>query len=52
MLLIFAALVAVLIVTSAATAARPRNARDWTLVWAVLVFLTWALVGFGWLRSV
>ncbi|HEU4892013.1 MAG TPA: hypothetical protein VFT47_10715 [Vicinamibacterales bacterium] len=30
---------------------RPGNQRAWTLVWAVLVFLAWALVGFGWLRS-
>lgn len=52
MRLIFAMLVVVLIVASAATTTRPRSAHDWTLVWGVLVFLGWALVGAGWLRSV
>lgn len=51
MLLVFVALVFALVVASAVMRARPRTAREWTLVWALFVFLAWALVGFGWLRS-
>jgi hypothetical protein len=51
MRLIFIVLVAVLVMAGLSTRARPRTAREWTLVWALLVFLAWALVGFGWLRS-
>ena len=51
MRLIFLVLVVVLVVAGVATGVRPRSAREWTLVWALLVFLAWALVGFGWLRS-
>ena len=51
MLLVFVVLFAALIVASAVTRTRPRTARDWRLVWVLLVFLAWALVGFGWLRS-
>jgi hypothetical protein len=52
MLATFVVLVAVLFIVSTVTRARPRATRDWILVWGVLVFLAWALVGFGWLRSV
>jgi hypothetical protein len=51
MLLVFVVLFAALIVASAVARTRPRTARDWRLVWVLLVFLAWALVGFGWLRS-
>jgi hypothetical protein len=49
--LIFVALVVALVVTSALMRVNPRTAREWTWVWALFVFLAWALVGFGWLRS-
>jgi hypothetical protein len=49
--IIFAVLVAAMIVAALTTGARPRTSRQWTLVWAVLVFLAWALLGFGWLRA-
>ena len=51
MLVTFLVLVVALVVASAVMRARPRTAREWTLVWALFVFLAWALVGFGWLRS-
>jgi hypothetical protein len=51
MRLIFVILVVALIVASAVTGKRPKSAREWTLVWVLFVFLAWALVGFGWLRS-
>ena len=51
MFLIFVVLFAALVVAGTATRARPRTPRQWALVWSVLVFLAWALVGFGWLRS-
>ena len=51
MRLIFVVLVIILVVGSAAMGVRPRTPREWTLVWVLLVFLAWALVGFGWLRS-
>jgi hypothetical protein len=49
--LIFAALVAGMIVVGVLTGARPRTARQWTLVWVVSAFLMWALLGFGWVRA-
>jgi hypothetical protein len=49
--IIFFALAAGLIVVGLTTQARPTNRRQWTLVWALLVFLAWALAGAGWLRS-
>jgi hypothetical protein len=52
MRLLFVVLVGALIVAAMTTRARPRSPREWTLVWVVLVFLAWALLGFGWLRSV
>jgi hypothetical protein len=52
MLLIFGVLFAALVLVSTVTRARPRTAREWALVWSVLVFLAWALVGFAWVRSV
>ncbi len=52
MLLIFGLLFTVLLLAGTATKVRPRTARDWALVWSVLVFLAWALVGSGWVRSV
>jgi TctA family transporter len=51
MRVVFVALVCILFVAALTTRARPRTPREWTLVWAVLVFLAWALLGFGWLRS-
>jgi hypothetical protein len=47
----FAVLVGVLIIAGLTTQARPRTVRQWTLVWAVLLFLVWALLGAGWLRA-
>jgi len=52
MVLIFVVLSAALVVAGIATRARPRTRRQWALVWGLMVFLAWALVGFGWLRSV
>jgi hypothetical protein len=49
--MIFAVLVCVMVVAGLTTGARPRTARQWTLVWAVMVFWAWALLGFGWLRA-
>ena len=49
--MVFVALLCVLVVIAATSEARPRTPREWTLVWMVLVFLAWALLGFGWLRS-
>jgi hypothetical protein len=49
--IIFVILVAAMIVLGLTTGARPRTPRQWTLVWAVLAFLVWALLGFGWLRA-
>jgi hypothetical protein len=51
MRIVFVVLVCVLVVVAITTGARPRTPREWTAVWAVLVFLTWALLGFGWLRG-
>jgi len=51
MRIIFVLLVATMVIAGVTTRARPRNAREWALVWVVLVFLIWALLGFGWLRS-
>ncbi len=51
MRVIFVVLVCVLVVASAITNARPQTTRQWTLVRLVLVFLAWALLGAGWLRS-
>ena len=51
MQIVFLLLVIGMVIAGLTTRARPRNRREWTLVWAVLVFLAWALVGFGWLRS-
>lgn len=51
MLLVFVVLFVALVVGGVFTRARPRTAREWRLVWVLLVFLAWALVGFGWLRS-
>ena len=51
MQLIFVALVVVILVVSAVTGLRPKTARERTLVWLLFLFLAWALVGFGWLRS-
>ena len=51
MQLIFLALLAAMMIAGFTTRVRPRSSREWTFVWAVLVFLAWALLGFGWLRS-
>jgi hypothetical protein len=51
MRIIFVALVMTLVIAGLTTRARPRRRREWTLIWAVVVFLAWALLGFGFLRS-
>ena len=51
MRIVFIVLVAVLVIAGLTTGARPRTTRQWALVWAVLVVLAWALLGFAWLRS-
>jgi hypothetical protein len=51
MRIVFVVLLCALVVTAVTTGARPRTRREWTLLWIVLVFLAWALLGFGWLRS-
>jgi len=51
MQIIFLVLVIGMVIAGLTTRARPRTQRAWRLVWALLVFLAWALVGFGWLRS-
>ena len=48
---IFAVLVCLLVVVSVSTEARPQTARQWARVWLLFVFLAWALLGVGWLRS-
>ena len=52
MVLIFMVLFAVLVLGGTLTGARPRTPRQWMAAWGVLVFLAWALLGFGWIRSV
>ena len=49
--LTFAVLVAVMVIAGLTTRARPHTARQWTLVWAVVVFLAWVLLGYAWLRA-
>jgi hypothetical protein len=49
--LIFVVLIAALVIAGLTTSARPRTARQWTLVWLLMTFLAWALLGFGWLRA-
>lgn len=49
--IVFVVLVLVMIIVGSTTKSRPQTQRDWTLVWAVLVFLAWALLGFGWVRA-
>ncbi len=51
MRLVFVALVCLMIAAGVLTKARPRSRRDWLLVWAVLVLLAWALLGFAFLKS-
>jgi hypothetical protein len=51
MRMVFAVLVAGMIIAALAIGARPRSARERTLAWALLVFLAWALSGVGWVRS-
>jgi len=52
MVVIFLLLFAVLVLGGTLTGARPRTSRQWMAAWGVLVFLAWALIGFGWVRSV
>lgn len=49
--IIFIVLVSVMIIAGLTTRARPRTPGQWTLVWTLIVFLAWALLGFGWLRA-
>jgi len=49
--IVFGVLVGVMIVAGLTTKARARTPRQWTYVWVVVVFLAWALLGFGWLRA-
>ena len=51
MRVVFGVLVCVIVVVGAVTGARPRTTREWRLVWALLVFLAWALLGFAFLKS-
>jgi hypothetical protein len=47
----FAALVVAMVIAGLTTGARPRTSGQWTLVWFVMAFLAWALLGFGWLHA-
>jgi hypothetical protein len=49
--IIFAVLVVGMIIVGLTTRARPQTPGQWMLVWVVVAFLTWALLGFGWLRA-
>lgn len=49
--IVFGVLMVAMVIASLTTGARPRTSRQWKLVWVVLVFLAWALLGFGWLRA-
>jgi len=49
--IIFVVLVVAMIAAGLTTGARPRTSRQWTIVWLLIVFLAWALLGFGWLRA-
>lgn len=49
--IIFAVLVIVMVVAGLTTRTRPRTSGQWTLVWVVITFLAWVLLGFGWLRA-
>jgi hypothetical protein len=40
-----------MIIVGLTTRARPQTPGQWMLVWVVVAFLTWALLGFGWLRA-
>lgn len=51
MRIIFVVLVAAMVIAGLTTRARPRAPREWALVWGLLVFLAWALLGFGFLRA-
>jgi len=51
MRVIFVVLVTAMVVVGLTTRTRPRNRRDWALVWIVVVLLAWVLLGFGSLRS-
>ncbi len=51
MRVVFIALVCVLVIVGMTTRARPRTYGQWALVWAVLVMLAWALLGFAFLHS-
>ena len=51
MRVVFGVLVAGMIIAALTTGARARSARERTLAWALLVFLAWALLGLGWVRS-
>lgn len=52
MAMIFVVLAGTLVIISMATGLRPRTPRQRTIVWGVLVYFAWVLLGFGWLRSV
>jgi hypothetical protein len=47
--IIFGVLATVLVMAGLTTRARPQTPRQWALVWIVVVFLAWVLLGFGWL---
>jgi len=51
MQLIFVVLVVGVLVASTVAGLRPKTARERTLMWVLFLFLAWALLGFGWLRS-
>lgn len=49
--IVFLILFAAMVIAALTTGARPKTSRQWTLAWAVLVFLLWALWGYGWVRA-
>src|SRR5918993_1677896 len=49
---VFAVLAATIVIAGLTTRARPETRREWALVWTVLVFLMWALLGFGFVGAV
>jgi len=51
MRIVFILLVCAMVAAGVMTRARPRTPREWALVWALLLLLAWALLGFAFLRS-
>lgn len=49
--LVFVALMMLMVIAGLTTSARPQTGRLWTVVWLLIVFLAWVLLGFGWLHA-